>query len=152
MASEDTTSQESISPAEYLDQQGAVALLCTIDPGGSRFTELADALSMSRTTLSRRLDEAQEHGLIAPQEVTDDRRAAHEYALTEAGARLRMLLDQGGVTSTYRSLTHHRQQLEEQVAGVGEWLERNELHEMSDTANARSLLRRLNPNRSGDDG
>jgi DNA-binding HxlR family transcriptional regulator len=112
--------------ASYLTRQGAVALLCVLSPNGSRFTELADAVDVSRTTLSQRLEEGQEVSLITTVESDDDERTAHEYVLTEAGARLRMVMNQSGLTTTYRLLRDYRRQFDEQSATVCEWAKRNE--------------------------
>jgi DNA-binding HxlR family transcriptional regulator len=121
-----TGDDEDRTIGEYLNRQGAVALLCAVSPSGSRFTELADAVDVSRTTLSHRLEEAQEASLLTTVEAEGDQRTGHEYALTESGARLLMVMNQIGLTTTYRLLRDYRRQFEEQSATVREWVERNE--------------------------
>lgn len=137
-----TGDDEDRTIAEYLGRQGAVALLCTVSPNGSRFTELADAVDVSRTTLSQRLEEGQEVSLLTTVEAEGDQRSGHEYALTEPGARLLMVMNQIGLTTTYRLLRDYRRQFEEQSATVREWVERNE-EELQTVDDALQAVERL---------
>jgi DNA-binding HxlR family transcriptional regulator len=131
--------------AEYLDRRGAIALLCTLSPRGSRFTELAEAVDVSRTTLSHRLEEGQEVSLIATVDADDDQRTNHEYVLTDTGARLRMVLNQSGLTTTHRLLTDYRRQFDEQAATVRAWVARHDadLRSEDGDVNARERLSEL---------
>lgn len=52
------------SLTEFFDSRGAVSLFCVINPAGSRFEELVEAMLVARATVKKRLDEAQAFGLV----------------------------------------------------------------------------------------
>lgn len=105
--------------ASFLGQRGAVALLCEINAEGSRFSELAEALEVSRSTVSSRLQAAVDCGLLATVE-TDGR--SHVYTFTDRGAALRVVLNQRGVTEQYRQLSRLQREFGARTAGIEEWI------------------------------
>lgn len=107
--------------AAYFERKGAVALLCEIDVSGSQFSRLAEALAISRTTLTRRLEEGVELGLLEKVDF-EGRGTSHAYALTEPGARLRMFLNQTGATEKHRQVKRLRREFDEQAAQFRSWV------------------------------
>lgn len=91
-----------ISRREYLHQKGAIELLCEISTGGSQFEELLEAVSVSRPTLSTRLEQGRDVGLIDREAVTGDRGTTHTHVLTPKGATIRIRLFEVGVESSYK--------------------------------------------------
>lgn len=108
---------------EYLGEKGADELLSTIDGDGSQFGELEDVLEISSTTLSKRIAQGEELGLIGTEAVTGEQGRTHVYVLTPKGARVRFMLEQTGAAKTYRLLQTHRARVEDEVAEVKEALE-----------------------------
>lgn len=78
---------------QVLDQYGLIAsqyrLLMNLDPGsGQRLTSLSDKLLMSKSTITRIVDQLEERGLVQRVPDLDDRRAL-QVVLTEAGSQTR---------------------------------------------------------------
>lgn len=73
---------------DFLDGKGAVELFLVISPLGSRFTDLKDELPITSTTLSNRLDEAEELGLITQLPSSEPQYRKQHYLLTKRGEYL----------------------------------------------------------------
>ena len=58
-----------------------------------RFSEIERRVESSATTLSRRLNELEENGLVTRKEITDSQGTRVEYALTDDGMALRPSLE-----------------------------------------------------------
>lgn len=110
---------------EYLERKGVVELFCEIDPAGSQFAHLADELGLSRTTLSKRLQEGEELGLLETVEA-EGRGTSHAYVLSEAGAEIRVYLNQRGMTEKHRQLKRLREEFDTQCNEVLSWVARRE--------------------------
>jgi len=108
------------SLSDYLEAKGAVELLCEIEPDGSQFTRLVEESTVSRSTVSTRLQEGEELGLYERHEI-EGRGTSHAYQLTETGARLRIYLDHTGLTERYRTIKALRQQFDEGVEELTRW-------------------------------
>ena len=123
---------------KFIDKRGAVELLCAIDPSGSRFEQLEQRVAISRATVSRRLDEAEDADVVKAVEDGDG------YALTETGATLRVFLDQHGATEKHRQLKRLRREFEQEVEALRAWIAENEeeLASPLEVDDARRLLQR----------
>ena len=76
--------------AAFLTRTGAIGLLREVQHmDGSRFTDLADALDVSSSTLSNRLEEACELGLLKPTLESTDYGTNTRYKLSGAGRKVR---------------------------------------------------------------
>jgi len=102
----------SLSARAYLSRKGAIALLCEIDPEGSRFGELVAELPISRPTVAERLGEGQEVELLERQPITGEHGTSHEYVFTPSGATLRNLLYHQGLVVEYQQYKQAREQFE----------------------------------------
>ncbi|MDG5821815.1 MULTISPECIES: winged helix-turn-helix transcriptional regulator [Natronococcus] len=131
------------SVAEFLGRKGAIGLLCEIHPEGSQYTELANELEISRTTVSNRLQEGEAEGLFERERI-EGRGTTHAYVFTEAGAELRLRLDHAGITEKHRTIKRLQRKFHDQVADLVKWVGENEveLRSPSEDANSRELLRR----------
>jgi DNA-binding HxlR family transcriptional regulator len=109
----------------YHGKTGAVELLCEVDVSGSQFTRLAEALGISRTTLTKRLNEGEKLGLLERVDLKG-RGTSHAYTLTETGAKLRMHLNQSGATETHRQLKRLQQEFDGQSEQLQKWVSTNE--------------------------
>ena len=109
----------------YLEAKGAVELLCETEPNGSQFTRLVEESTVSRSTVSTRLQEGEELGLYERHEI-EGRGTSHTYQLTETGARLRIYLDHTGLTERYRTIKALCKQFDESVEELTGWARENE--------------------------
>ena len=114
-----------ITVSSYLNNRGAVELLCEIEPNGSQFTWLVDESPVSRSTVSSRLQEGEELGLYERREI-EGRGTSHTYQLTEKGAKLRLYLDHTGLAERCRTIEALRQQFDEGVKSLTKWAKENE--------------------------
>jgi len=112
---------------DYLGRDGGAELLSTVDPDGSRFGELEQKVVVSHTTLSNRIAEAREIGLLETDAVQTDRGSKPIHRLTPKGARVRYILEHTGAAQTYTLLQKYDKQVDNEVAEVKE-----ELAEMGD--------------------
>jgi DNA-binding HxlR family transcriptional regulator len=85
---------------DLLGRRHALAIVYASRSGATRFNEFRQVLvSVPPTTLSARLDELAEAGILERQ-VIDSRPPRTEYALTKRGRRLSALLDALSSVST----------------------------------------------------
>ncbi|WP_139175841.1 hypothetical protein [Halobellus clavatus] len=103
----------SLSVREFLTKQGAIELLCEINPFGSRFEELLEEVSISRPTLTNRLAEGREVGFFDLEAVSGDRGTTHAHVLTPKGATARNRLYEIGAVSSYRQYKNARKYFDE---------------------------------------
>ncbi|MFC7226801.1 winged helix-turn-helix transcriptional regulator [Salinirubellus salinus] len=114
-----------VTLSAHLGAKGAVELLCEINPDGSQFNRLVEGVSVSRSTVSTRLQEGEELGLYERQEI-QGRGTSHAYQLTETGAGVRLYLDHSGLTERHRTIKMLRQQFDEGVNELVTWVAENE--------------------------
>lgn len=89
----------------FFEQTGAVALFCEIHwADGNRFTELAEAMGVSTSTVSRRLEEAVDLQILKVTLESTDYGTNKLYKLTKAGTHIRQILEQTGVKDAYLRL------------------------------------------------
>jgi len=111
--------------SDYLERKGAIELLCEIEPNGSQFSQLVGGVEITRNTVSSRLQEGEELGLIEKQDI-QGRGTDHAYRLTQAGAKLRLYLDHTGITEQYRIIKQLRRDFNERAGELIRWAEENE--------------------------
>ena len=88
--------------ADLLGRRYALAIVYASRSGATRFNEFRQVLGpVPPTTLSARLDELAEAGVLE-RRVVDARPPRTEYALTEKGKRLSVLLDALGTFGSSR--------------------------------------------------
>jgi orc1/cdc6 family replication initiation protein len=110
---------------EFLEQKGAIPLLCEISPDGTRWSELTAALDVSHTTVSKRLEEAQAVSVITLKPIHSDRGAGLQYTLTSKSNHLRVVFDSLGLTKTYYRFKEVRDQYQSREAEAREWVATN---------------------------
>lgn len=122
----------------YLRKKGAVRLLCEIDPQGSRYTDLDEALDISHSTVGERLGELKEVSLIQHEATTGGRGTTNLYKLTPKGATFRRALHESGTVMAHRQLKAARNQFELKNEEMQEWA-RTELPKFSDERHEANL-------------
>lgn len=105
----------------YLRKKGAVRLLCEIDPQGSRYTDLDEALEISHSTVGERLGELKEVSLVQQEATTGGRGTTNLYKLTPKGATFRRALHESGTVMAHRQLKAARNQFELKKEEMQEW-------------------------------
>lgn len=99
----------SLSVEEYLSSgEGAVALMCEIDPYGSRNKHLISAIEIAPGTLSDRLKQAEKASLIRKEGVRGEQGAFHQYVFTDKGALLRLELEKSGAVVAWEAYKQAR--------------------------------------------
>lgn len=126
------------SVAEFLDGKGAAELVVKIDPNGSRRFELKDMLDIAPNTLSARLDEGREAGVIETQALGAPKTGS-KYVLTPKGARLRMQLEEEGVDDLYKQIEQYHAILHDTIKETKEWT-RTHSDELDDDSRNWSIL------------
>ncbi len=115
----------------YLRNKGAIRLLCEIDPQGSRYTDLDEALEISHSTVGERLGELKDVSLVHQEATSGGRGTTSLYKLTPKGATFRRALHESGTVMAHRQLKAARNQFERKNEEMQEWA-RTELPKFSD--------------------
>jgi len=98
---------------EFLEtSDGAMEILATIEVDGTSFSELDEQVGVSHDTLSTRLDEARELGLVDAEAVVDEGRTKHRWVLTGKGVRVRRVMESVGLVKNYDLLQMSREFVE----------------------------------------
>jgi DNA-binding MarR family transcriptional regulator len=109
--------------AGFLGKKGAVGILSQIDRDDSNTSgELSDAVRVSGTTYSKRVDEALALDLLerVPKK-PDDHGNVNRYQLTRRGKALRAELKSRGVLDTHQAVLDAIQELEDEQEELAEW-------------------------------
>lgn len=130
-----------ISASDFLNRKGAIELFCELSPHGSRWTELDNEIMASHSTVTDRIEEAQELGLITHELIDRSGESVNVYTPTNRGARFMLALETQGVAETYRHLKETRQKYEEQTEKIREWVLDNPGEFKSDDPEALKTLR-----------
>jgi len=111
--------------AGFLSRTGAVGLLRESVPfhnQGVQFSEFDEKLSVSSSTLSKRLDEACELDLLSVELESTDYGSNSVYVLTGTGRSLRDQMQQLGIFRTYDKIQTLEEEFDESVDDLREWV------------------------------
>lgn len=103
---------------EFLTRTGAIGILSIASPlksKGRQFSEFSEEVDVSSSTLSKRLDEACELGLLKVELESTDYGSNKLYVLTGVGRRLHHRLNDMGVFRTYDKIQTLEEQLDESI-------------------------------------
>lgn len=111
----------------YLERSGSIGILVNLKSDSKRFNELKDLVGVSPSTLSKRLEEGRELGVITTRlgqdEFERDQRAVHhEYMITDRGLLVLSKMDEFDVIFAYRKLREAEQRLDEGIENMHEWI------------------------------
>ncbi|APX98504.1 winged helix-turn-helix transcriptional regulator [Natronorubrum daqingense] len=115
----------------YLEMSGAIGLLVHLKYESRRFNELKDLVGVSPSTLTTRLNEGRDLGLITTRIGEDEydldqRSIHHEYMITDRGELVLEKMDEFEVTYAYKQLREAEQKLVEGRENLRVWIEDNE--------------------------
>lgn len=100
----------------FLERAGGVAVLANIDiENGSIFREINDAVHISQTTLSDRLDEAVDLKLLERTLLADDHANSKRYVYSEVGEFYREEMVRIGLFEAYERFDEARRQIEDGI-------------------------------------
>ena len=109
--------------SDYFQRRGSLGVLIVLKSGPHRFTDIANALHISQSTLTERLGEARDFGLIVPTFDEQETSVGKEYRITERGQYVARKLEQLQVEHAYRTFLDMYQQIETGRSELIEWLD-----------------------------
>jgi len=114
---------------EFFELRGAIGLLVVLKGGAKRFKHLDDRLQISSSTLSKRIGEAKDLGLITPE--IDDRETSvnNQYRITERGQYVVAKMERLDIVHAYRTMLDMQAQVDDGKQELVEWVESEEIRE-----------------------
>lgn len=114
----------------YIERSGSIGILVNLRNDSKRFNELKNLVGVSPSTLSKRLEEGRELGLITTRlgqdEFERDQRAVHhEYMITDRGLVVLHEMEEEDVVYSYRQLREAEIDLEEALEKIHDWIAEN---------------------------
>lgn len=123
--------------SEYFQRRGSLGVLIVLKSGPHRFTDLADALHISESTLTERLGEARDLGLIIPEIDEQESSVGGQYRITERGQFVVAKAAQLEIEHAYRTFLDMFHKIESGRDELLGWLSdedvQEELAEQSET-------------------
>lgn len=111
----------------YLERSGSVGILVTLETGSKRFNDLKELVGVSPSTLSKRLEEGRNLGVVATRLGEDEHERErgpvhHKYVITDRGLVVLHKLDEYDVVYAHRQLREAEQRFDEGVEDVQDWI------------------------------
>jgi DNA-binding HxlR family transcriptional regulator len=113
--------------SEYFQRRGSLGVLVVLKSGPRRFTDLEDVLHISTSTLTARLGEARDFGLIVPEIDENETSVDDQYRITERGQYVVRKMETLDVVHAYRTLLDMHRQVEDGREELTEWLEEEDV-------------------------
>lgn len=113
--------------SDYFQRRGSLGVLVVLKGGPHRFTDLENVLHISTSTLTARLGEARDFGLIVPEVDENETSVGDLYRITERGQFVVGKMDQLEMVHAYRTLLDMHEQVEEGRDELAEWVEEEEV-------------------------
>lgn len=110
---------------EFLESKGGVGLLVVLQERGKTYSEIEPDVLITSSTISTRLDDALEIGLIEMKPARRGDRTMTEYHLTDFGEEVVHELAVRGVVSNYRDMRTHHRAVERKTSEFIEWVHDN---------------------------
>jgi DNA-binding HxlR family transcriptional regulator len=113
---------ESIS--DFLQKRGALGILTLLSmEDGQRFSDLDDRLTISSSTLTRRLTEARGLGLVVPGMTPEESSVSNEYRITTRGKRVARRMEHQGLIHAVRTILDYQQDVESELPALLDWVD-----------------------------
>lgn len=126
MSSNGNESNPIDATASLLGDKGTVSILVELKVEETRFSDLLEVVSITQGTLSKRLDEVRECGLVEKVDIDGGRGSSHAYRLTEWGVVVQDCIKYSGVYEKHQRQLQIDQEYEETREGLQDWLLENE--------------------------
>lgn len=124
---------ESIS--DFLQKRGSIGVLSLLQSGGGqRFTDLDEKLNISSATLTTRIGEARDLGLVTPEMDESDYSVGNQYRITDRGQAVTREMDRLGIVHAKLTILDLQKQIDEELPNLLDWLkeQREELARLED--------------------
>lgn len=117
--------------SEFLEKKGSVHLLEMIGTDGGSWNEIVEEIPISQSTLTQRLGEAEELGLINQSLDRTDSNTKKKYTLTrKLGEPIFQEMVTTQLKATARSIRYEQQRFKKQKQELAEWAESGRLDEI----------------------
>jgi DNA-binding MarR family transcriptional regulator len=117
--------------AEFFERKGSVHIIELVGMTGNTWSEIADEVEISPATLSKRIGEAEDVGLIERVVNENDSRSPTKYTLTGTlGASVWQQMDKIKLGMTARALRNTRREFEENKQELVDWIESDRFEEV----------------------
>jgi len=114
---------------EYFELRGGIGLLVVLKGDAKQFKDLTDRLHISSSTLTKRIGEAKDYGLITPEIDDQETSVNNRYRLTERGQYIITKMERMNIVHAYRTMLDMQAQIEEGKTELLEWVQRDETKE-----------------------
>ncbi|WP_418285828.1 winged helix-turn-helix transcriptional regulator [Halorubrum sp. DTA46] len=115
---------ESESISDFLQKRGALGVLTLLSmEDGQRFSDLDKQLTISSSTLTRRLTEARALGLIVPGMNPEETSVNNEYRITTRGKRVTRRMENQSLTHAVQTILDYQQDVENELPDLLNWVE-----------------------------
>lgn len=111
--------------AQFLDAKGGVGVLSAVSDGDKTNTEIQQAVNVTTSTLSSRLTEAENIGLIEGSSTERYDRRTVAYSLTSLGRYVTLQLADENVITNYWKMVAYEELVDDGVEQVKETLDEN---------------------------
>lgn len=112
--------------ADFLKEEGAIGVILVIDQEeGMMHSEFKKHLHVSRATVTKRLERAQDLDLMEQSRHADDHGNTKRYMLTEMGRVLRVALESLGLRETYQQYVENHRELKQSTEEMVDWIHDN---------------------------
>ena len=114
---------------EFFELRGAMGLLVVLKGEAKQFKHLNEQLHISSSTLTKRIGEAKDLGLITPE--IDDRETSvnNLYRITERGQYVVAKMERLDIVHAYRTMLDMHEQVEDGKQELVGWFESEETQE-----------------------
>lgn len=103
---------------EFLLAKGGVGVLVSLYDEDRTYSEILERVDVTSSTLSKRLDDADDEGLVDISRTHRHGRRTKEFYLTELGYEVALELSKQGVVSNYRKMITLKEQVDEGTDAV----------------------------------
>lgn len=109
--------------SEFFHARGGLGILIVLRNGPHRFTDLREALHISQSTLTKRLGEARDLGLITPEIDADETSVKGQYRITERGQFVARRMEQLDMAHAYQTMLDMHATVEDGKEALVDWVE-----------------------------
>lgn len=114
---------------EFVGSRGGVGVLILLSAEPMRFNELAEKLTVSPSTLDKRLDEGRDLGLVTTKWQEDKKPHKFQYWITERGKYLVRKMEREGMVHPYLTMIDLQSQVKDGKSELQSWLDNDEVRE-----------------------
>lgn len=108
--------------SEYFQRRGGLGVLVVLKTGPLRYKHLQEALHVSTSTLTERLGEARDPGLITPEIDEGETSVDGQYRISERGQYVVRKMEQLGMVHAYRTILEMHIQVEDGRDELLDWV------------------------------